>query len=477
MATPGNLFPSRIGWSAAADNTSLWEALDGQAASGYRAFPAEIVAVPKSSHATRPAADLSTEDQLLYAAIVDALRARIPPGLVDFTDDDDASYERFETFPLDQPGTRYVVEGDAAAFFQFVDYELLAYELVGLTGWADAVEALVRLLQVWMAERRGLPQGPGTSRTLADVYISPVSRALSRSGWAFSRFSDDFRIATSNWGQARSAQLALEEALARQRLVPASNKTRTWRAARYRERIERATAPRLVGQASKTAFEGIAGEYVAMSAGRFPVSAEEVVLAEYVIREQAESFSSDPVVTRLIRWSLGVLGNGPSAVGLPLLTTLLDRHPQATQAAAGYLRLLMGTELERQAIRAATSWMEAPSFHFTWQTGWVLHAIAFATERDERAASLGQAHFNRASTPWFVRGQAALACAVHGELPPLPDFVDVYELSPRATRPDFVGAVLIGKPNWGDRFLEGVIDSPLLAAVAQLDPEDRDDWL
>jgi hypothetical protein len=328
-----------------------------------------------------------------------------------------------------------------------------------------------------MGDKRGLPQGPEPSRVLADVYISPVARMLSRAGWAFSRYSDDFRIAVPDWGRARAAQLALEEALATQRLVPAANKTRTWSSAKYRERIERANTPRLVGNASRQAFEGIAGEYVAAQAGRFPVSPEEVVLAEYVLQEQGDVFSVDPVVTRLLRWSLGVLGNGGSDAGLSLLSVLLDRHPQTTQAAAAYLRLLMGTPLESRAVAAAIGWMEVPTFRFAWQTGWILHAMAFATDGNEQAARMCRQQLLGGSTPWFVRGQAALASAVHGELPSLADFVDVYELSPRATRPDLVGAVAIGQPDWATRFLAGVSDSPLLAAVARLDPAQRADWL
>ena len=476
-AVPGNLFPSRVGWSASARVDPLRATLDGQAASGYRSFPAEIVAVPKSFHATRPAADLATEDQLLYAAIISALRQRIPAGLVKFTDDGEQSYEEFEQFPLTQPGTRYVVEGDAASFFQYVDYELLAYELIGLTGWSDAVEALIRLLQTWMAEHRGIPQGPEPSRALGDIYISPVARVLHRSGWNFSRYTDDFRIAAPDWQAARAAHLALENALGAQRLVPAANKTRTYKVATYQQRIDKANAPRLVAQASKTAFEGIAGEYVAAMAGRFEVSPEEVVLAEHVISEQVDLLSSDPIGTRLLRWSLGVLGNGGSNAALPLLPRLLDRQPQVTQAIAGYLTLLMGTPLEQRALQAAVSWLGETSFRFDWQIGWVLHSLNFAEAPDQAAGQAARRLFDEISMPWFVHGQAAIACAVHGRLPEIESFVSVYELSPRATRPDLVAAVILADPDWAGRFLTGVTDSPLLAAVAQLDPERREEWL
>jgi hypothetical protein len=455
----------------------LWQSLDGQSAAGYRAFPVEIVPVPKSATATRPAADLSTEDQLLYAALVRAIRNRVPDGLVSFTDDEAHTYEQFERFPLEQNDLRYVVEGDASAFFQYIDYELLAGELIGLTGWADAVESLVRLLQVWMGDHRGVPQGPQPSRVVGDIYIGPVARRLARAGWTFSRHTDDFRIVARTWREAREALLAFELALAQQRLVPATSKTRTYRAETYRRRVERANAPRLAQQVSRQVFEELAETYVPSEVGRFSVTPGEVVLAEHVMREQADLPSVDTIGTRLLRWSLGVLGNGASPVGLEYLRRLLDRHPHVTQAIAGYVGLLMGTELEGRAIDVAVNWLESPRFRLPWQIGWALHALAAAEEANDRAARVAERLLLHVSGPWFVHGQAALVSAAHGRLPDLSNFVAIYEAAPKATRPDLVAAVAIGGPRWANRFLAGATESPLLAAVARLDPENRREWL
>lgn len=477
-AEPGNLFPSRVGWVAASHDAAVLRNLEGQAASGYRASPAEIVPVPKSDRTTRPAADMSTEDGILYAAIVNALVAKLPDGLVTFTDDAVQDYQDFERFPLDQPGVRYIVEGDAAAYFQYIDYERLAYELIGLTGWADAVEPLVRLLETWMGPAKGIPQGPATSRLLGDIFISPVARRLARSGWIFSRYSDDFRIVARSWSHAREAHYALEAALAERGLVTAANKARTYGRDKYRQRLDKIDVARLAGEASRHAFEELEeGPYAPEEAERAPVTQEDVTRAQQVLGEQVDILPVDVTGTRLIRRALRTLGNGASPYAVQHLRKLQSRYPHLTQATSGYLRLLMGTDAEGRAVTGTIRWLTSNELRLPWQIGWMLNALCFATRSDDRVAAFALDILGDTTLPWFVQGRAALAASIHGHLPSLERFVSIYELSPAQTRPDLIGSVVIGQPRWAQRFLEGSAESPLLAAVSALDPQIRRDWI
>lgn len=477
-AAPGNLFPSRVGWTAAQDNHAVLTNLDGQAASGYKCYPAEIVAVPKSDRTSRPAADMSTEDQILYAAIINGLRTRIPAGLVTFTDGGEQTYDEFERFPLEQTGARYVVEGDAAAFFQYIDYERLATELIGLTGWSDAVEPLVRLLETWMGPGKGIPQGPGPSRSLADIYISRAARRLARAGWVFSRYNDDFRIVASSWSNAREAHYALEEALGEIGLIPAEHKARTYKKESYERHLDKVDAPGLAGAASRGSFEELKDEdYDPVGTReRIAVTQEQLTRARQVMREQIDVLPVGVIATKLIRRSLAVLGSGGSPAALPLLSKLQRRYPHLAQATAGYVRLLMGTDAESRAVQAALAWIQGQDLRLAWQVGWLLNALCFADAQYESVADVSSEKFGDSTLPWFLHGQAALAMAIHGHLPGRARFDAVYEVSPIATRPDLVASVVVGRPNWANTFLEGASESPLLAAVTRLDPNSRGDW-
>ena len=99
-AQPGNLFPSRVAWSAVQDNARVIQVLDGSARTGLKASAIEIVPVPKADRATRSAADMPIEDQIVYAALVEAIRSELPDDLVGFTGQNQ-SYADFERFPLD----------------------------------------------------------------------------------------------------------------------------------------------------------------------------------------------------------------------------------------------------------------------------------------------------------------------------------------------------------------------------------------
>ena len=479
-AYPGNLLPSRVAWSGAVlGEAAFASVLDETAALGYRARPAEVVRVSKLDRTTRPAADLPFEDQVIYAALIKVLRHAIRPEFVSFTGADGQDYNAFERFPLTQEDARYVLETDVAAFYQYIDHERLAYELIGLSGRAETVEPLTRLLEAWLGTPRGLPQGPTASYVLADIYIAPAARALERAGFMFSRYSDDFRVVGRTWSDVRLAQDTLERALHELGLVVASKKLRTVKIDTYRGYVDRVNDPRLQRATIREAFDEMESEdYIStVVRGRLDTTSDQVHRAEAVFDDQIAAERVDVLSTRLIRRALPILGSAGSRRALPHLWRLLSRYPHLTATVATYIRLLTGTGAELEAVQSVAGWLDKATYRLPWQVGWMLYAIAHAQQQVPEVPEVARAALISDRLPWFARGQAALALAVHDHLPPVRDFVEIYEHAPLATRPDLAAAVLIDQPLWAGKFLAGASDSPVLAGVSNLSPESFREWI
>lgn len=477
---PGNLLPSRVARSAALLRAeSLPKVLEATAAFGYRPQAAEIVRVAKLDRTTRPASDLPYEDQVLYSALVAVIRSAVQPGFVRFTGEEDQDYSTFEHFPLTQPDVAYVLESDVAAFYQYIDHERLSYELLGLTGRADVVEPTIRLLEGWQGRPRGLPQGPIPSYVLADIYIAPAARALERAGFSFSRHSDDFRVPGRNWNEVKRAQETLEGALHELGLVVAAKKLRTLKVDTYRNYVDRVNDDRLQRRTIRETLDELEAEdYVPTEVRqRRDVTDEEVSRASEVFRDQIAADRVDILSTRLIRRTLPILGSGADATALTHLSRLLSKYAHLTQTVATYLRFLMGTSQENAAVESTHSWLTSTTYRLPWQTGWILNAASYAARAHTDLALPALSVLASDTNPWFARGQAAICLAVHGHLPPVATYVDIYERSPRATRPDFLAAVVIGDPPWANSFAAGAADTPILQGVAHLQRAGYREWL
>ena len=478
-AYPGNLLPSRVAWFAALHSERLTSLLDGMATIGLRPIQVEIVRTAKFDRTTRPAADMPIEDQILFFALTDLFRGRIPEGMVTFTVSDDApqTHEDFERFPLTEESVRYVLEVDVAGFYQNISHELLAHQLIGLTGRADATEPLTRLLEGWMGSSRGLPQGPVASYLLADIYISPAARALSRAGFRYSRYSDDFRVLASDWPELKQAQQVLEEAFYGLGLSAAPGKLRTPGIQKYADAVERVNDPRLAIPVVRDTMDELEAEDYVPTARIAPtVTSEEVARAEEVLMDLIDG-RVDVVATRLIRRVLPRLGGGHSSRALNVLPALLSKYAHLTPTTSAYMKFLMRGPHEDEAIAGIVAALRSPRYLSGWQIGWLLSAANQAEVRSPEMADIAQAAFRSHQLPWFARGQAALAIALHGTLPRPTEFVDVYEMSPKATRPDLVAAVVLGEPPWRRQFVAGVSDAPLLAEVVDFDVDTRTEWL
>ncbi len=115
--------------------------------------------------------------------------------------------------------------------------------MVAQTGDDLAVSLAVELLGSASSRRFGFPQLSSVSDVLADIYIDPMRRALSRAGFAVWCFADDFRVACSDFQSALEAIEVADHAARDLGLVLNELKTSTPRLERYRVSLE-ATATR-----------------------------------------------------------------------------------------------------------------------------------------------------------------------------------------------------------------------------------------
>jgi hypothetical protein len=479
-ADQGNLFPSSVGWAAAASDGDVASTIQASLGRTYRPELLEVVRVPKLDRSTRPAVDMPVEDRLVYAALCGALRDSVHPGLVTFTGlaEEGQTYADFERYPIGEEDVRYVLEADAASFYEYIEHERLAEEVLGLTGRPDLAQGIVEVLERWMGRSFGLPQGPASSSILADVYISPATRTLARAGLRFARYSDDFRILASNWPEARRAQLILEAALRQIGLVVAPRKLRTPKIETYRESLERARDPRLPPVVQVPGAEELLEEEYEPGAGPDVFATiEQALAASGIIGELVESRQVGVPETRLARAALRRVRHFGGEVVYENLPRLLSRYAHITQAVSANLRAAMGTDGESRALQSIEDWLRRPWFKYPWQVGWVLYAANHAREERSTLGEWAAENMFDQSLPWFVRAQAAIAAARHADLPSIDRFYDLWERATDAARPDLLAAVAIGEPAWSGQFIDGAKTSVLLARVADLPASDYREWL
>lgn len=192
---------------------------------------APVVLTDKGWRGVRPVHVLSLVDQIAYRALVNLIAQELPGSVVGRR-----PHAEFATAAIVR-GTRYVSKTDVVSYYEFVDHESLRYELIAQTGEEPAVDALTTLLGKITGRRIGLPQVNTASHILGDTYIDIARRRLARRGLSVATYSDDFRIASASWPEARNALDACAEEVRALGLVLNDRKTFTYGVARYRKSL------------------------------------------------------------------------------------------------------------------------------------------------------------------------------------------------------------------------------------------------
>ncbi|HEX8003688.1 MAG TPA: RNA-directed DNA polymerase [Mycobacteriales bacterium] len=195
---------------------------------GFTPSPDDTILARKVSGGARPLTFMSLLDRLSYRAAVSVLAEDLPS----FPRTHDA-YEAFQRAPLAVDGCAYVLKSDVSAFYQYIDHERLVTEIIAQTGDDLAITTAIEVIRGSTGRQFGLPQLNLVSDALAEVYIEPIRRHLTRAGFNVWRFADDFRVACETYEEALEAWELLDRAARDLGLVLNEAKTRTPGRARY----------------------------------------------------------------------------------------------------------------------------------------------------------------------------------------------------------------------------------------------------
>ena len=168
------LLPRRWDYVAlAGDHAAVEAALRPLLRRGPSGTRADVVLSDKGWRGVRPLHVMTLSDRVLFRALVEVIGATLPENLRHRRPIAD-----FRRAPLDVPSARYVSKTDVTSYYEFVDHECLADELIAQTGEEPAIDSLAALLGSIMGRRVGLPQVHPASDVLGDTYIDPVRRRI-----------------------------------------------------------------------------------------------------------------------------------------------------------------------------------------------------------------------------------------------------------------------------------------------------------
>lgn len=127
-----------------------------------------------------------------------------------------------------EDGNDWVAHFDLAAYYDTVDHNVLA-EQVNKRTYKNFGDLLLTCLQEWSTHKsnklhHGLPQGPGTSGLLAEVYLLPIDIKLKKAGIKYVRYVDDIKIYGKSREEILSGVILLEKECKERGLIPQSKK-------------------------------------------------------------------------------------------------------------------------------------------------------------------------------------------------------------------------------------------------------------
>jgi RNA-directed DNA polymerase len=472
VSRPPGLLPSRAlegALKARVDDVTRY--LTGVFRRGIELSGADEIQATKAGGGLRPLTVLGLPERVLLEALTAHASTLVPPVEREWS-----TWDSFARAPLDVDGVKYVVNADVAAFFQYVDHELLEGELVAQTGDATTASAISELLHGVMQRRVGLPQLYRGSDFLSELVIDIVERRLLRSGLDVWRFNDDFRVATRSWRRAREVIESLDREVRRVGLTLNEEKTYAQRASTYREWLS--ASDRVWDEVSDAVdfdFRAFDLYTVAPLPGQEDEEEpdpEELENAAIRALEFWNDLTVNPgdhplrvyrsLLSRAL-WSLISLG---SPAGLGYLRKVLAIEPQLSPTVGRYLAAASASEEEAAAAQLETLVTDRSLFLNAWQRIWLLDAaVSFDDELPESVVTWAKTCL-RSSQPGILRARAAVALSWYGEISP-EDVLRVYEQVAPASKPDAILAVAntLGPDDPRTRAI--VRDSPIAAWIVE----------
>jgi hypothetical protein len=426
--------------------------LHGLLRKGLELAGSEVLVAPKAK-GLRPLTALSFSERVVYRALTQSLKTDLQ-----LPDRSYPNYLAFSQAPLEMLDTKYVLRADIAAFYQYVDHDILHEEIVNRTGHAGAADSIAELLHGFGQKRIGLPQLYDPSDWLSEIVIDRVERATIRAGYQVTRFNDDFRVASPDWGTANRAMLYLDSELRSLGFVFNDEKTFIQSIDSYRvwvnapENVWRRVTEELRLDIREPDWEAISdyarvisplvGEEVEES-DEDDVTAEDPELRQLWITAAERGLEiwlsgmADPnrsglresIDRRLLRQALKVLTAARGFEGLEHCKTVLTTEQHLSHVVGRYLKSV-ATKNPDAVVERLETWIRDGFYLSEWQKLWLLEPLAAIGNLSEPLGDWVMLLAGSSSN--VVRGRALAILVSAGlvtpqaaaaELPSLPDMV------------------------------------------------------
>ena len=399
----------------------------------YRTNPSygrnAIVNARKLSRGTRPIPIMGVAERILYRALVSEIVSELV--IAERTTD---TYNQFILGPIryvvlgeeaDLSGTdavEYIVEADIAAFYQYIDHEILRRELEIQTGKIAEIDALIRLLGETEGKVHGIPQALQPSAWLSELYAAIIERHLQRDGWAVWRYNDDFRIGCRDYTTALDAIEAIETAARTVGLVLADHKLATLKIDTY---AIRHTGQPIETFADESDFEeidilpGLYDDFVIGEPLGELVDLDWLSALDEASRENWFQETTPYILRRIVATLRQVADHGDDVL-LEYADSLIIYMPSLMEEICNYLVELAasGKKERRQVLEKIDSILTSISIS-EWQSMWLINLLrsiekdAFSPRRldwieDQRKRGHGRALAAEASLAQAEAGVAKL---------------------------------------------------------------------
>jgi hypothetical protein len=442
--SPPDLMPRQAVEEAVAAHSSEYsDRLRGAVRRGIVTEPSEIVAARKARGGHRPVPVLTLHERVLLRALSIRFENEVDDDIVA-----PRPYRSMVSGPIDAQSP-WVVHADVAAFYTYVDHDLLEGELVAQTGDAAAAELVVELLSALVGRRFGLPQGHRASDVFANVYVDVAERAMARRGRVLWRYADDFRIEAASHVDAMRCIEELDEELRRIGLVLNDDKTFPQSSSDYQawvtegdEQVQRIAADLQVDLFDWNPYD----DSVTPMDGSdvFGNAAVQVLYDWYEHRRHITHGPAALASRKALATAIEILMSLRWIEGVQFCTDIVRSEPQMTDQLARYLRVAMEVDTDR-ATEEMRRLIDIDQFLNSWQQLWILDALRGAERLDAPLEAWARTRMLDVHGTAAVRTGAAVLLS-DNFLVDIADLVELLISLPAASRLEITAA--LGRREW-----------------------------
>lgn len=382
---------------------------------GARNVSAAIVNTRKAGQGIRPVPVVGIGERVAYRALTNLVLKGVPGPARSVED-----YRDFVTGPigfayagvglpkLNNARLRYVAEADVAAFYQYIDHEVLRKELEFQTGRVREVSILSTLLGEIQASTFGIPQLLDPSDFLSEIYIRIMERDMVRRGIRVWRYNDDFRIGADTYAQAQGALERMSDAARGLGLVLNEHKTHISKFITYLIRYLNFDVDDDEAQIDPNKADIQFAEYIGADAeGGNEVALRMLARVDLPPDDEAridlKKIRADDV--RLLRLAIVVLTKNEEFSGLSYLVRLFLFVPSLTPRLGDYMIKAASVENEQVSNAWDVLTREHTDSLGEWQRIWLTYV----------ARSAGIARGNQSRIEWLRSQLSGDTALLHAE--------------------------------------------------------------